>query len=188
MGTMNDEMHQQTQLNSIVMKRISKIFTLLAFAMVFAGFCRIETGVLDDQEFVRTAADGGLLEVKAAESAIKTTSNADIKIFAEMMLKDHSTANTELQSIAKKKGIETPTKLSEKSERKLKDLQAKQSAEFDAAYAAAMVNDHKETVALFERANAETKDTELKNWVESKLPVLRHHLKMAQDLEVEVKK
>ena len=71
---------------------------------------------------------------------------------------------------------------------KLKDLQSKKGAEFDGAYAEAMVRDHKETVALFERAAAEAKDADLKKWAESKLPVLRHHLTMAQDLATKIHK
>ena len=143
---------------------------------------------LEDDAFVQKAADGGLLEVKVAELAVKTTKNSEIKSFAELMLKDHSKANTELQSAAKKKGIQTPSKLSEQSEQKVQALSSKSGIEFDKAYAAAMVEDHKATVALFKEESTNGKDADFKKWAHSKFPVLEHHLSMAVEMDAKVRK
>jgi putative membrane protein len=143
---------------------------------------------LEDDAFVQKAADGGLLEVKVAELVVKTTKNSEIKSFAELMLKDHSKANTELQSAAKKKGIEAPSKLSEQSEQKVQALSSKSGIEFDKAYAAAMVEDHKATVALFKEESTNGKDADFKKWAHSKLPVLEHHLSMAVEMDAKVRK
>jgi len=140
------------------------------------------TLLLADEDFVKKAAEGGLMEMKAAELAVKTSTNAGVKSFAQAMIKDHGKANTELQATAKKKGIETPTALSPQNEQKLKDLSSKQGAAFDAAYAQAMVNDHQMTVELFRTEAKDGKDADLKSWAAGKLPVLEHHLTMAQEL------
>lgn len=141
-----------------------------------------------DEEFVKKAADGGLLEVKAAELAVKNATSADVKAFAEAMLRDHSKANTELQATAKQKNIETPTALSSKSQEKLRDLSLKTGAAFDDAYARAMVRDHEETVKLFKNEANSGKDADLKRWAAEKLPTLEHHLTMAKELAAKTKK
>ena len=146
-----------------------------------------QNSTIEDNDFVIKAADGGLLEVKAAEVAIKNSKNTDVKNFAQLMMKDHSKGNTELQSTAKKKSIETPTKLSAQSEQKLQALSSKTGVDFDLAYATEMVADHKATVALFENEAQNGKDSDFKNWAQSKLPTLKHHLTMAIDMEKKLK-
>ena len=171
------------------------LFGLVSFTIVHDVSTSLESRTrvsyntaIEDNDFVMKAADGGLLEVKAAELAVKTSKNDEIKKFAELMLKDHSKANTELQLAAKKKSIETPTKLSAQSEQKLQALSSKTGIEFDRAYAAAMVADHKATVALFENEVKDGKDAEFKSWAQAKLPTLKHHLTMATEMESKVKK
>lgn len=127
------------------------------------------------------------MEVKAAEIAVKAAQNGDVKHYAETMMTDHSKANTELDALARRKGVETPTKLSSANEQKLQSLTTQQGASFDAAYMQAMVRDHEETVALFESQANSGKDTEVQTWAKSKLPVLRHHLEMARELQQKVK-
>src|SRR5436190_3450929 len=64
-----------------------------------------------DTLFVREAAIGGLAEVKSAELAKSKASSAQVKSFAEQMVKDHMKANQELEQLAKQKGMELPTAL-----------------------------------------------------------------------------
>src|SRR5690349_13424914 len=61
--------------------------------------------MIDDKEFVMKASDASLLEIKAAEVAAKTSSNEEIKSFANDMIRDHGKANGELLAIAKKKSM-----------------------------------------------------------------------------------
>jgi putative membrane protein len=180
------------------MKTSIQYFTLMLLTFLSFGFTNFSsTGgskhipqgmrawravLAEDEDFVKKAAEGGMMELKAAELAVKTSTNAGVKSFAQAMIKDHGKANTELQATAKKKGIATPTSLSQKNEQKLKDLSSKKGAAFDAAYALAMVNDHKEVVALFKSEASGGKDPDLKSWAAEKLPTLEHHLSMAQDL------
>jgi putative membrane protein len=140
------------------------------------------TSTAEDKDFVMKAAEAGLLEIKAAQLALKTSSNAEIKSFAEGMINDHGKANAELQAIAKTKAMTPRSTLSSTSEQKLKALSKKQGVEFDKAYAQAMVRDHQEAVELFKTESNSGKDAELKQWAAEKLPTLEHHLSMAREL------
>lgn len=66
------------------------------------------------------------------------------------------------------------------------DLDRASGAEFDRLYVAAMVQDHKRAVALFEEAARSLPDSELQRFAQSTLPKLKHHQEMAKKLKDEV--
>jgi len=51
-----------------------------------------------DKTFVKEAASGGLAEVKLGEIALKRSSDAEVKAFAQRMIDDHSRADAELRT------------------------------------------------------------------------------------------
>ena len=59
----------------------------------------------DDQEFVQKAAMAGRLEVQHGKMAASKASNAQVKAFGSMLVKDHTAANQQLMGIAKKMNI-----------------------------------------------------------------------------------
>ena len=56
-----------------------------------------------DKTFITNASEAGNAEVEKAKLADKTSSDADIKAFADMMIKDHSKAGDELTTIVEGK-------------------------------------------------------------------------------------
>ena len=69
-----------------------------------------ETLSQQDKQFVTEAAEGGMTEVELSKIAEKSSS-PEVKHFAERMVRDHSTANAELTSIATGLEIEMPKTL-----------------------------------------------------------------------------
>ena len=59
----------------------------------------------DDTQFVQKAAAAGRMEVEHGRMAAQKASNAQVKAFGNMLVKDHTAANQQLMSIAKKKNI-----------------------------------------------------------------------------------
>jgi len=137
----------------------------------------------NDVDFVLAAADGGMLEVRLGELAMKQASSPNVQAFAKSMTIDHGKANDELKNVAAKLNISVPADISEKSQQKYNDLSQKKGAEFDKAYADMMVADHQETVEKFRAEANGGQQTEIKNWAEAKLPTLEHHLMMAQKMQ-----
>ncbi len=64
--------------------------------------------VLTSQQFVSDAAVGGMKEVFLSEAALDESTNADIKSFANRMVKDHNAANKKLMKIAQNEGLSFP--------------------------------------------------------------------------------
>ncbi len=60
------------------------------------------------QQFVLDAITGGMKEVRLGEIALEKTQNADVKNFAEHMVRDHAKANEKLMKIAIDEGLSTP--------------------------------------------------------------------------------
>jgi putative membrane protein len=58
-----------------------------------------------DKDFVNQAAQGGMTEVALSKLAEQRASNAQVKSFAQQMVKDHTKANQELTSLAGRKSI-----------------------------------------------------------------------------------
>jgi putative membrane protein len=135
-----------------------------------------------DQDFVTKAAQGGLTEVELGRIAEEHASAADVKQFGQHMVDDHGKANAELAAIASKAGATVPAEKSAAQQKTVDDLQKKQGAEFDAAYANAMVKDHVEDIALFKKEAASGKNADIKAFAAKTLPTLESHLKMAQAL------
>ena len=59
----------------------------------------------DDNQFVQKAAAAGRMEVEHGRLASQKASNAQVKAFGNMLVKDHTAANQQLMSIAKRKKI-----------------------------------------------------------------------------------
>ena len=106
-----------------------------------------------DTKFVKEAADGGMAEVELGKLAQDKGSSSAVKQFGQRMVDDHGKANDQLKQLAlRKKKIELPQEPSAKT------LQGHYCAarktvrlNFDKAYVAEMLKDHKEDVATFQR-------------------------------------
>jgi len=135
-----------------------------------------------DVRFVMAASAGGQTEVLASRLAATQAQSAQVKSFATTMITDHGKANAELKAIAQKDGYTlsaTPTREQEADLAKLRTLHGK---DFDTAYAAMMVKDHRDAVALFQSESNSGNDSDLKQFATQTLPTLQHHLSLATSL------
>lgn len=185
------------------MKHIKTLSILFAFAFVLAS-CGTNSKQEDSKEiaeeqneerfdnnsemedvsdFAVKAAEGGLLEVELAQLALTKGTSARVKEFAQSMITDHGKANEELKSLAQSKNITLPTTMSEDSREHYNKLSEKTGTDFDKAYSEFMVKDHKEDLNMFRKAAEKAEDPDLKSWASSKVPVLEHHLSMAESME-----
>lgn len=138
-------------------------------------------------EFVRDAADGGMMEVQLGNLAIQKASSQSVKDFARMMVDDHSKANDELKDLATTDNITIPSSVSEDHQDDITKLSKLSGTEFDKEYMDLMVKDHQKDVDKFEDASKNVSDPALKSWIDKTLPTLRHHLDMAKSTRDQIK-
>jgi len=133
-----------------------------------------------DRDFVQKAASGGMAEVELGQLAQNNATSQLIKEFGQRMVTDHGQANMELQRIAQNGNFTLPTRPDSKSEAIRRQLSGLQGSAFDTAYTQSMLSDHQEDIAEFQKEAQSGEDPALKAFAQKTLPVLQHHLQMAQ--------
>jgi len=141
-----------------------------------------------DSQFVQKASAGGMAEVKLGELAKQKGNSSAVKEFGSRMVTDHTQANDKLKSIAMGEGISAATSLEQKDQALYDKLSAMAGAQFDEAYIDAMIKDHREDIAEFEKEAKSGQNAKIKQFAMDTLPTLRDHLKMAETASSEVKK
>jgi putative membrane protein len=133
--------------------------------------------------FILDAAKGGLAEIKMGKLAAEKAADPKVKEFGNTMVEDHQKANDELRQVANDKKIKWPDDLTDEQVATFKKLSQLSGPDFDREYVQAMVEDHQKDVNEFQREEGRVQDPELKGFVSRTLPILQHHLQMAQDLQ-----
>jgi putative membrane protein len=151
---------------------------LVAVGLLLAAPCaKAETKVCTaDKDFILAAAQCGMTEVKLGELAAQKGTRDDVKAFGQMMVKDHTAINDDLKALATQKGVTLPDSLDAKHQGTVDKMAALTGSEFDAAYVADMVKDHKMDAKKFKAESGKTKDAEVKSFVDKSIPVVAEHL------------
>jgi putative membrane protein len=133
-----------------------------------------------DANFIREAAQGGMMEVKLGQTAKDHAQNSDVKNYGEMLVKDHSKANDKLSQLASEKGVNLAKDMEPKHTDMIKDFEKKSGADFDRDFIEHAIKDHRKDISKFERASRDLNDSELKAFATETLPTLRNHLAEAE--------
>jgi putative membrane protein len=134
------------------------------------------------EDFIKEAALSDMLEIDAAKIA-QQKGDSQEKTFAGEMITDHTKTSTELKGLVSgemKSAI--PSSLDGSSQKKLDKLRDTKPEDFAGEYDPMQVSAHKDAVSLFERYAKGGDDPKLKDWAAKTLPILQHHLEMAQDM------
>lgn len=135
-----------------------------------------------DTKFLKEAAIGAMAEVDTGKLAEQNATNPDVKQFGERMVTDHSKELSDLQSLAKSKGVDLPTE-PDKKHKKMSDKLAKlQGDDFDKTYSRHELEDHKKDVKEFKKQADDATDPDVKAFAAKNVPVLEEHLSMAEKL------
>ena len=128
-----------------------------------------------DKTFMMNAAKGGMMEVEWGKLAAQNGQSADVKKFGNRMVTDHSKANNELMGLAKEEGVSLPAG---KAPGKWKS---------DKDYMNAMVKDHQEDLAEFQKEAQNGTDPDVKAFAAKGVKMISTHLKLAQETQGKLK-
>jgi putative membrane protein len=162
--------------------KMSRLVRNTALTMLLTVACQGAFAAGESDDFVEDASAKGVAEVEAGKLAQEKGTAADVKTFADMMIKDHTAANAQLKSLAQAKKLEVSddAMLLDKAKAMILDLRSAKS--FDQAYANNQVKAHETTIELFEEEAKDGKDPELKAFATEMLPKLKTHLEHAKKL------
>lgn len=140
-----------------------------------------------DEDFIKEATSGGLMEVELGRYAQQNAQNPRVRNFGAMMVRDHSQANDELKAILTQKNLNVPATMEDNHRNKMNDIQKKTGADFDKEYMGEMVDDHEKDVDKFKRYAENGNDPELKAFAAKTLPVLLMHQDSAKKIRDAIK-
>lgn len=135
-----------------------------------------------DIDFLKDAVDQNNAEIEASRIAVGKTRNAQVKALAQKMVDEHTATRGELQALAGTRGVDISTDPTVVQKGKLAILSARDADTFDRHYLDTLVDAHKDMIELFQKAAANSGDTEVMTFATRTLPALRQHLQMAQRL------
>lgn len=152
-----------------------------------------------------------LKEIRLGEAAQSNSQDTAVQEFGSHMVRDHSRMNSRLQKIAEAEGLPLPdtnifnvpvqapqekeaTELMNPTPQQrllgaqvdVQNLVTLTGADFDKAYADAMVKGHEKAVQTFQDASTSLSDDSLKKYADRGLRAIRDHYDMAQKLQAEV--
>ena len=142
-----------------------------------------ETADAGSADFLMKAADGGMAEVAAGQVAQGKAVNESVKMFAGMMVNDHTGANQQVKDLSSKLQVTLPAEPSEEHKKAIAETGKKEGKAFDKAYMTMMVADHKKTIALFKDGASKAGNAQVKDFITATLPKLQVHLDSAQAIQ-----
>jgi putative membrane protein len=141
-----------------------------------------------DPQIAHIAYTAGLIDIEAGRQALAKSKTADVRAFAEEMVRDHGAVNDQALALVKKLGVTpeanpTSTALSSAAKTKLADLAKLNGPAFDKAYVLNEVAFHN-TVngALSGTLIPSAKNAELKALLKTGLKLFSEHQTHAEHL------
>lgn len=163
--------------------------TCAAFGSLAAIAADTKSAAPTDPQIAMIAVTADAVDIDAGKLASEKASNAKVKEFADLMVRDHTSVNEQASALAKKLNVtpeESATSRSLKAgdEKQMARLKGLSGAEFDKAYVDNEVAYHEQVLAAVDQTlipNAQ--NAELKSLLESARPIFVSHLNHAKELQ-----
>lgn len=140
------------------------------------------SNAIQDKDFVHSALEGSMAEVQMGQLAAQKASSDDVKQFGQKMVQDHTQMTDQMKQVAQQLGVSEPKGLSKKDKTEVAKLSGLSGPEFDKAYIAAMVKDHKKDLSDFRAEAQNTQNPAVKQVAEQGTQVIDQHLQLAEQL------
>lgn len=153
---------------------------------------RTQSPTLNDAQIAHIAVTANQLDVMAARQALEKSTNAQVRSFAETMIRDHEGVIQKATALAGRLGVtpednETSHGLAASAKATRERLAGLSGAAFDEAFMANEVAYHEAVIEAVEGTLVpNTQNVELKQLLESVLPALRAHLAHAKRVAAEL--
>ena len=144
-------------------------------------------GTMTDANILAKESDGDSAEVVIGQYARAHATDPAVKAYAKLLVDDHGKGLREVHALAKKLSI-TPQPppddtASQETAHTLQHLATLKGHDFDTAFVAHEIQDHKTDIADAQKAAAAAQNPELKQLVQTSLPELQKHLDRAEALD-----
>jgi len=144
---------------------------------------RTETLLQSEQDFMTKAWQANTAELDMARIAHEKSGNTDVRDFANMIETDHKSALEDLTDLMKDNDLPEPKTIVAATQQDINRMERLTGPEFDREFVNMMVTEHQNTVEMFRDQQSTAQNGDLRNYVDSVLPVLEMHLDKARQLQ-----
>jgi putative membrane protein len=154
----------------------------LSAMMILAAPAMAQTVSADS--YVMKAGASDLYEKTSSQLVLATTSNAEVKNFANMMVNDHSSSTAKVKAAAAQSGLKPkPPALEPKQKAMIDALKSADETTRDALYVTQQKAAHQEALALHQGYSTHGTAAPLKAVAGEIVPVVQHHIDMLQSMK-----
>jgi putative membrane protein len=136
-----------------------------------------------DREIAEKIDQANQAEIDEGHMAETKASNPDVKDFAEMLVKDHTSALDELRRLMRDNNAEVTPQENAKPAEESSELQTLQGAAFDRAFVDEQVTAHEKTLDDLRSFEGSAQNPDLKKYISNLIPTIQKHLDKAQELQ-----
>jgi putative membrane protein len=136
-----------------------------------------------DKTFATNAGYANAAEVDLGQLAATRGTTEGVRMYGQMMVNEHTTAQNELKGIVNGRGVTLPTTPDQEHQQLKQQLMSLNGMAFDSAYIHNQVIDHQKTQTLFQNEQTGGKDQRLKNYATKYLPHIQMHLQKADSIK-----
>src|SRR5262249_3826813 len=166
---------------------------IIAALSLVTGIAYAQGSKPNDAQIAHIAYTAGQIDIQAAQQALKKSKNADVRGFAQDMVRDHTAVNKKALALVKKLKVKpednsTSQSLSKQATDKRAELGKLNGAAFDKAYIDnevayhKTVNDALQTTLIPGASNAELKDL-----LSTGLKIFQGHQQHAEQVAAKIK-
>lgn len=165
----------------------------LAAAILLATLTAHAADNPSDAQIAHIAYTAGTLDITAAKVALEKSTTADVRAFAENMVKDHQAVNDKALALVKKLGVtpednDTSKGLVKQQAEKQAELAKLSGGAFDKAYVDNEVAFHKAVIGSLETTLIpSTENAELKSLLQTGLKIFQGHEQHAEHIAAGLK-
>jgi len=135
-----------------------------------------------DQMFITQVAIGNTAEVQAGQLAATKGTSAGVKAFGQMMVTEHSQAQTELKNIGTTAGMNVKDSVDPAHQLLVQRLSTLTGKSFDTAYINSQVVDHQNTLNIFQTEISSGNNQNVKSYAGKYLPNIQLHYNKADSI------
>ncbi|PKN35810.1 MAG: hypothetical protein CVU61_01315 [Deltaproteobacteria bacterium HGW-Deltaproteobacteria-19] len=135
-----------------------------------------------DRSFIRQAAKDSLWHISLGELALKQAAGGNIRKYGEDMILGNRRIQADIQSLAKKKGVDLEIDQDPLQNQTLEHLSREPGAGFDRQYISLMIDEQEKSERLYREEADHGQDRETRGFAGGVLPWIDTQLKRARDI------
>jgi putative membrane protein len=135
-----------------------------------------------DKDFLVKAATCNNAEIEISKLADNRSKSAQVKEFANTLVKDHKAAFEKTGELLKAHKLGVVTGLEKDTKDEISRLSKLEGAAFDQAFLQHMIQEHRKAISIVENQVKNGREADIRNHAKDMLPELQRHLNKAEEL------